>query len=193
MNRPSGYDEVQVGEFTPIRLGGHRAVIKQVTEQTSASGKPMIVVLIDFDKADDQAGYFTDQFNKDVRPEKKYPYQAIQYIVSEGSDGKCTKSFKSFMTSFENSNNTKVSWDAKDFTAQFKGKKIGVVYGNVEDEYNGEIKKRPRIRWFCDYSKALDQKVPEDKLIENKPTAQSNTSAATFTDIPDGSSEMLPF
>ena len=30
MNKPAGYDEAQVlGEFTPIKLGGHKLVIMQ--------------------------------------------------------------------------------------------------------------------------------------------------------------------
>lgn len=191
MNRPNGYDEVQTGDFTPIELGGHRAVIKQVVEQTSASGKPMVAVLIDFDKTDKQADYFKDQFDKDVRPDKKWPFQAVQYIVSEGADGKCTKSFKSFMTSFEDSNNAKVNWDAADWGAQFKGKKIGVVYGEVEEEYNGEIKKRHRIRWFCNYSKAAEAQIPAARVLDSKPASTPNNTG--FVDIPDGTSETLPF
>ena len=33
-NKPAGYDDVVVndGEFTPIELGGHKLVIKQIEE-----------------------------------------------------------------------------------------------------------------------------------------------------------------
>jgi hypothetical protein len=45
MNKPNGYDEVQVGgDYTPIELGGHHLVIKGVREEKSKSGKDMIVV-----------------------------------------------------------------------------------------------------------------------------------------------------
>lgn len=48
MNKPNNYDNTQAaGEFTPVELGGHKLIIKQVTETTSKNGKPMIVVLFD--------------------------------------------------------------------------------------------------------------------------------------------------
>ena len=59
MNKPQGYDQAQAGgSYTPIALGGHRAIIKQVLETTSRSGKDMIVVSIDFAAEDAQAKYF---------------------------------------------------------------------------------------------------------------------------------------
>lgn len=161
MVKPNNYDETQAGgEYTPIELGGHTAVIKSLKEQKSSTGKDMVVVAIDFDKKDIQPGYFSEQFEKDIRPDKKWPYLAVQYIVSVDKDDNCSRSFKSFMTAFEDSNNTKIDWDAKDFSKQFKNKKIGVVYGAVEEEYNGEVKTRHRIRWFCDYAKAKDAEIP---------------------------------
>ena len=50
MQKPNGYDEVQVGDFTPVELGGHHLIIKGVKEQESKTGKPMIVVAFDFAK-----------------------------------------------------------------------------------------------------------------------------------------------
>lgn len=194
MIKPNGYDETQAGGYIPVELGGHYASILKVEETTSSTGKPMLKVAIDFDAADVQPNYFMEQFKADVRPDKKYPYQAIQNIVSEGADGKCTRAFKSFITCFENSNNCKVKWDASNFAAQFVKKKIGVVFGNVEEEYNGEIKNRRRIRWFCDYQKAKGTPAPADKLLDanNRPAATS-TSGDGFMNVPDGTSEEIPF
>lgn len=148
MQKPNNYEETQVGgDFTPVRLGGHYAVIKNVTERETKNGDPMIVISIDFDKQDDQAGYFVDQFKKDVRPDKKYPNQATNYITTEYG-GACTKGFKSFMKAFADSNNIpegKIKW-GDDFASQFKNKKIGVVFGNVEETYNGKTGLRRKIR-----------------------------------------------
>ncbi|WP_252201241.1 hypothetical protein [Coprococcus comes] len=45
MKKPNNYEETQVqGEFTPVELGGHKLVIKQVEERMSRTNKPMIVV-----------------------------------------------------------------------------------------------------------------------------------------------------
>jgi hypothetical protein len=192
MQKPNSYDEVQVGEFTPIELGGHHAIIKDVKEQKSQTGKDMIVVAIDFAKNDKQANYFMDSFEKDIRPDKKWPYQAVQYIVAEGNDGKTTRNFKSFITAYEKSNNceNQTVW-GEAFCKQFKGKKIGVVYGNVEEEYNGERKMRRRIRWFCEDAAVDTAKVPDDKLLGAGTTVRSTDNS--FVNIPAGVDEEIPF
>jgi len=191
MNKPTGYDEVQVGEFTPATDGGHTMVIKGVREEKSKTGKDMVVVAFDFDKSDVQPGYFADLFEKDIRPEKKWPNTGTQYILTlDGQTGKTSKSFKSFITSFEKSNNVECTWGAN-FCEQFKGKRIGGVFGIVEEEYNGKINKRHKLRWFCEYSKAKDAPIPEPKLLN------TNASAAPmgtgFVNVADGSDEEIPF
>lgn len=195
MKKPNNFDEVNAGgDYTPIELGGHHAVIKSVKEQKSSTGKDMVVVALDFAKNDSQPGYFKDQFDKDTRSEKKWPYQAVQYIVTEDADGKCSRSFKGFITAFERSNNVTTNWGDK-FCDQFKNKKIGVVYGEVEEEYNGEIRTRRRIRWFCEDAKVDSQNVPEKKYFigtVGKP-ANDNTDNDGFMNIPEGTDEEIPF
>ena len=72
MNKPNNYENTQAaGEFTPVELGGHKLVIKQVNETKSKTGKPMIVVLFDFARDDKQPGYFEKMFRDDIRPDKK--------------------------------------------------------------------------------------------------------------------------
>ena len=201
MKKPNNYEKTQAGgEYTPIEVGGHHAVIMSVKEQQSASGKAMIVVALDFAKNDKQPGYFRSQFDNDSRPknERKWPYQAVQYIVTEDNDGNCSKSFKGFMTAFEKSNNTKTTWGDK-FTAQFTNKKIGVVYGEVEEEYNGEIKTRRRIRWFCEDAKADEASVPAKKLFNGNGSSGSGSAPASsgsedpFMNIPSDGDEIIPF
>lgn len=194
MQKPNSFDDVNAGgEYTPIVVGGHHAVIVSVKEQKSSTGKDMIVVALDFAKNDAQPGYFKDQFDKDTRSDKKWPYQGVQYIVTEDADGKCSRSFKGFITSFERSNNVTTNWGDK-FVNQFKNKKIGVVYGEVEEEYNGEIKTRRRIRWFCEDAKVERQNVPEKKYYTgplNKPASKPNDDG--FMNIPEGTDEEIPF
>ena len=192
MQKPKSYDEVPVGgDFTPIILGGHHAVIKSVKEQKSSTGKDMVVVAIDFAKNDSQPGYFKEQFDKDTRSEKKWPYQAVQYIVTEDYEGKCSRSFKGFITAFEKSNKTETNWGDK-FVDQFKNKKIGVVYGEVEEEYNGEIKTRRRIRWFCEDAK-VDEASGPDKKYFNGSAAPAASKDDGFVNVPEGSDEEIPF
>lgn len=197
MQKPSNYENTQTGgDFVPVNLGGHYAVIKNVSERETKNGDPMVVVSIDFDKKDEQAGYFTDQFKKDIRPDKKYPNQAVNYITTEYG-GACTRAFKAFMKAFADSNNItedKIKWGA-DFAGQFKNKKIGVVYGNVEELYNGEVKMRRKIRWFCDYAKVPGQAIPSDKLLDakDKPASAAGSSNDGFVEPPKGDEEEIPF
>jgi len=196
MQKPNSFDDVNAGgEFTPIETGGHHAIIMSVKEQKSSTGKDMVVVAIDFAKNDSQPGYFKNQFDNDTRPEKKWPYQGVQYIVTEDADGKCSRSFKGFITAFEKSNNTITNWGDK-FVNQFKNKKIGVVYGEVEEEYNGEIKTRRRIRWFCEDAKVADASVPEKKYFTGSiPKKADSTSDKNddFMNIPENADEEIPF
>lgn len=190
MQKPNGYDEVQIGgDFTPVELGGHHLIIKGVKEQNSKSGLPMIVVAFDFAKNDKQPGYFSDLFEKDIRPEKKWPNNGTQYILTMDSKdpSKTSKNFKSFITSFERSNNCTAVW-GDNFCDQFKGKKIGGVFGIVEDEYNGEIKKHHKLRWFCEDGKADGQQIPQEKLLNNSPKNSNG-----FVNITDSTSEEIPF
>ena len=199
MQKPNNYENTQTGDFTPVKLGGHFAVIKNVSKRETKNGDPMIVVSIDFDKKDEQEGYFTEMFKKDVRADKKYPNQAVNYITTEYQNA-CTKAFKSFMKAFCDSNNideNKIKWGA-DFATQFKNKKIGVVFGEVEELYNGEVKERRKIRWFCDYNKANEQKVPDAKLLsaeEQSKVAEKNRAASNdgFMNVPDSIDEEIPF
>ena len=192
MQKPEGYDEVQVGgDFTPVELGGHHMVIKAVKEQKSKTGKPMIVVAFDFGKNDKQAKYFSEAFDNDIRPDKKWPANGTNYIMTMDYQDptKTSKKFKSFITSFEHSNNVTAIWGDK-FCDQLKNKKIGGVFGIVEEEYNGKVSKRHKLRWFCDDNKVDSAPIPEEKLLN---TSSGATSSEEFMNVPEGSDEEIPF
>lgn len=192
MNKPNGYDQVKVGgDFTPIELGGHHLIIKGVREEKSKAGKNMIVVAFDFAKNDKQPGYFSDLFDKDIRPDKKWPNAGTQYILTldNNDPSKVSKSFKGFVTSVEHSNGFEVEWGDK-FCDQFKGKKVGGVFGLVEEEYNGEIKRRHKLRWFCEDNRADSADIPKEKLLSGSKPAVSPDG---FMKIPDDGPEEIPF
>ena len=194
MNKPSGYDDVQVGGgFTPVDLGGHYCQIKQVAERKSSTGKDMIVVVFDFVKPDAQEGYFMEQFKNDVREDKKWPFAGSKYImVNDYQDpSKTSRQFKSFCTCVENSNSYQIQWGGADWAAQFKGKKIGAVYGEEEHEYDGKISKRRLVRYFCSLDAVKDAKIPEAKLLKNVNRPAANDSS--FINIPEGTEEEIPF
>lgn len=181
MNKPNNYENVKIGDCTPISLGGHRLVIKQVTEQKSKAGNDMIVVLFDTAKDDSQPEFMSKEFKDDIRPEKKWPHVGTAYIVCEDKDGNCSKKLKSFITAFEKSNNCDAVWGDK-FAGQFKNKKIGGVFGEVENEYNGKVTMRHELRWFCAIDKADGATVPDPLLLKKDESSNGDDSFMNFED-----------
>ena len=195
MNKPASYDTVKVGgDFTPIIVGGHHMVIKNVEETTSKGGKAMLKVSFDFAKNDSQPEYMMNEFKNDIRPDKKWPHVGTAYILTEDNDGNCSKKFKGFITSFERSNNCEAVWGEK-FAAQFKNKKIGGVFGKVENEYNGKVTMRTELRWFCEDGRADSADIPAEKYLNNSGSS-SNNSQMVPDDIVNGTGdadEIIPF
>lgn len=200
MQKPNNYDETPAGgDFTPVELGGHKLIIKQVNETKSKNGKDMIVVLFDFAPDDVQPGYFTEQFKNDIRPDKKWPNQATQYILTEDDEGKTSRNFKTFCTCAEHSNEKFVIQWGDNWGAQFKNKKIGGVFGEQMDFYEGKEKNKRVLRWFVSIDKVKDAKIPNVsetqayKNYKNGYPAGASSSSDGFMNIPDGIDEELPF
>lgn len=185
MQKPSGYDEArESGFYTPPELGGHYAVIKQVTEKQSSTGKDMIVVLFDFADNDAQKGYFSNDFLTNPNEDKKWSFAGTKYImVLDYQDPrKTSRQFKTFCTCVERSNNMTISWGGSDWAKQFKDKRIGVVYGEEEQEYDGETRMRRLPRYFCAWDKIPSESVPKPKYLNG----QNPVTPSAATTIPSG-------
>jgi len=192
MQKPNNYDDTKIGgQYTPISVGGHHMIIKQVSETTSSSGKPQIVILMDTAKNDSQPGFFSNEFANDIRPEKKWPYAGTKWINTEDENGNCSRSFKSFITAFEKSNGCEAIW-GDGFTKQFKNKKIGAIYGEKENEYNGKTSMRHEFRFFCEDGKVDDAKVPDPVYLDKSKT-NVKPSDNSFLNVPDTDETDLPF
>lgn len=196
MRKPNA-EEVKSGNgnnWTPVEVGGHYMKIMSVENYQSKTGKPMIKVMFDFDSNDKQPGYFTEQYKNDDRADKKWPFAATKYVMIDdyNDSSKYSRDFMSFINSVEHSNTGfQTNWDAPDFVGQFKGKKIGGVFGIVESEYNGNVRKRAELRWFCGIESVADVNIPEEKLLQgSKPS--SIASDDDFLDVPNDLGE-LPF
>lgn len=200
MVKPDGYDDARVsGEYVPVELGGHYCKIVQVTETKSSKGKDMIVVLFDFCSPDQQEGYFSKSYANDPRDkkEKKWPFQGSKYImVNDYQDPKKTSSqFKTFCSCIEKSNNCEINWvNGPEWAQQFKGKKVGVVYGEEENEYNGKTFMRATPKWFCRTDAVKDASIPKPKYLAGAagPTMPT-TGTDGFMNIPDGMEDEIPF
>ena len=207
MNKPNEYDTTRAaGEFTPIELGGHYLVIKEVRETDdngnplkSKNGNLMIKISIDTTDADKQPHYFMDQFRNDIRPGKKWPNNGVIYMETE-TDGKCTRNFKGFVTSVERSNpGFSVQWGDM-FCQCLKNKLIGGVFREELGVYNNKETHQRKLAWFCANDKVADAAIPNPvETREHKSWNQSGgiTSAPAdaegFMNIPDNAQEELPF
>ena len=197
MQKPNNYDNVQAsGDFTPVTLGGHHLIIKKVEEQKNKYNNDMIVIAFDMAPGDSQPGYFAKEFANDIRPDKKWPRNGRNYINVLDSNGNTSRSFKSFVNSVEKSNPGFVTQWGDNFGAQFKNKRVGGVFGEVENEYNGKTSMRHELRWFCADDKADNANIPNPKYLPNSNRTVSAPAASEidgFLSIPDGMEEEIPF
>lgn len=198
MNKPSGYDEARVsGEFVQPELGGHYCKIVQVSETKSKNGKDQIVVLFDFSPEDKQPGLFKSMFDNDTKTgsEKKWPFAGSKWImVNDYQDSSKTSSqFKTFCNCIEKSNNCEIEWGGSNWAQQFKGKKIGAVYGEEENEYNGRTFMRNALRWFCQIDAVKDAKIPNPRYLDPDKARRNTHVSNDFMNIPDDVEEQIPF
>lgn len=191
MNKPNNYEETKVSNNVgngKVRLGGHIAKILTCEELTSKTGKPMIKVTFDFDKADDQAGYFKKLFeDKDL---EKWPFNGSKWIMAEDIDGNTNRDFKSFISAYEDSNNAQAVW-GENFCKQFIGKRIGVCYGEEESYYNDALTTRINPRYFFNIDRIEDITAPKKKEAKNAPAPTTGTS--DFMPMGTISDDELPF
>ena len=203
MRKPEKYDETSAGgEYTPVELGGHYMILKNVEETKSSTGKAMLKIMFDFDLKDKQGGYFMDSFKKDTRKDKKWSNQATKYILVNDEEGNTSRNFKSFCTSVERSNDYQIKWgeEISDWSGQFKNKKIGGIFGVELDYYNGEIKKKRVLRWFCSTDRVEGADIPEmtetkqyKEALKNTGSGSGSNSKDDFMDVPDIDDSELPW
>ena len=198
MQKPTNYDTTKAAEeFEPINLGGHKMVIKQVSEKESKSGLKMLVILFDFAEGDEQEGYFMKQFADDIRPDKKYPNAGTNYMVIDQNTEYGTKNLKTFHKCVEKSNpGFEVKW-GDEYCQQFKGKLIGGIFRIRNDIYNGNPFKKRELARFRSLEGIKDVDVPNevnskeyDEYLRAKAIEESGTG---FIDVPEGIQEELPF
>ena len=195
---PTGYNDASASEnFVPVALGGHYAVIKEVAERKTSTGKDMIVVAFDFSAKDQQPNYFSDRFASDTRDDKRWPFNGTMYVmVNDYADqSKTSRNFKTFCVSVEKSNNFRIAWGGSNWAQQFKGKQIGVVYGEVENEYDGRVSMQHRPRWFCSVDSVANAKVPAPRMLSGSAPARQQPKEVpdSFLQVQGNAEDGIPF
>lgn len=164
--KPKMYDEITINEsYEKIILGGHKGIIKNIMEYTSAiSGNTSLKVEVDTTSDDKQPNYFQKQFDENTNMDKKWSNSGTKY-VSLKQDENCIKMLKAFITSVENSNpNFVYDWNKE--VDQLKGKKVGLVFGLEEYQNDkGETKTATKLTQFRSIDKVENARIPNVRLL----------------------------
>ena len=201
--KPSNYDEIQVNQdYEKLELGGHRGIIKNIIEYTSAiSENTSLKVEVDTSADDKQPGYFQKQFDENTNMYKKWSNSGTKY-VSLKQDENCIKMLKSFITSVENSNpNFTYDWNKE--VDQLKGKKVGLVFGLEEYQNDkGETKTSIKLTQFRSIDKVDNVRIPNVRLLngsympiddynERKEEKSNSSSFKEFSDLVEITDNLL--
>ena len=201
--KPKMYDEITINEsYEKISLGGHRGIIKNIIEYTSAiSGNTSLKVEVDTSADDKQPNYFQKQFDENTNMDKKWSNSGTKY-VSLKQDENCIKMLKAFITSVENSNpNFTYDWNKE--VDQLKGKKVGLVFGLEEYQNDkGETKTSIKLTQFRSIDKVYNVRIPNVRLLngsympiddynEIKEEKSNSSSFKEFTDLVEITDNLL--
>ena len=201
--KPKMYDEITINEsYEKISLGGHRGIIKNIIEYTSAiSGNTSLKVEVDTSADDKQPNYFQKQFDENTNMDKKWSNSGTKY-VSLKQDENCIKMLKAFITSVENSNpNFTYDWNKE--VDQLKGKKVGLVFGLEEYQNDkGETKTSIKLTQFRSIDKVYNVRIPNVRLLngsympiddynEIKEEKSNSNSFKEFTDLVEITDNLL--
>jgi len=172
MKRTEHYEEYITNDFEKVDLGGHVCVIKSATIGKNKDDREMLIVTLDMADDDTQPRLFTNQYMKDTRSPKKWPNIATGRFV-EGS-----AFIARFCSAIEASNSGFKCWSADNANGVLKtdeliGKRVGAVFGEVEDFYNNRQVTKREIRYYCSTERALSEPIPKKKELvsANKITA----------------------
>ena len=201
--KPKMYDEITINEsYEKISLGGHRGIIKNIIEYTSAiSGNTSLKVEVDTSADDKQPNYFQKQFDENTNMDKKWSNSGTKY-VSLKQDENCIKMLKAFITSVENSNNG-FTYDWNKEVDQLKGKKVGLVFGLEEYQNDkGETKTATKLTQFRSIDKVENARIPNVRLLngsymsidgynEIKEEKSNSNSFKEFTDLVEITDNLL--
>lgn len=181
MIKPNAYDETNVG-YTPIEPGGHKCVLHQIEEKMSSKGGQMLVLRFDTDTTDAQPNYYKARLVQDRKKNgENAKWKGVMYISTSGEYG--VANLKRFVTAVEDSNpGLKAQWDRQPgdgtFVNWMRGKKVGIVFRKEEYEYNGKTGWSVKPMRFCDYNKAMTEKVPEPKTLNKASEAPGFTPSS---------------
>lgn len=191
MRKPDGYDEAQAitGDTKALPPGGYVCQIKNAVEQTTKTGKTMLVLLLDVAEGE-YTEYFQRIYDANTSGNKKWPNGGIYRQLTEG---KSIDFFKGMITCIEKSNPGYVAFDANGILDEklLRGKLIGCVFGREQYEKdNGSLAFATKVMQVRSIE-AIRAGVepPEDKLLSRQEENKYNSGlgqeiAFDYNDLP---------
>ena len=121
----------------------------------------MIVVAFDFAKNDSQPGYFSDLFEKDIRPEKKWPNAGTQYVLTMDAkdDKKDEQGIQELYNRIRDLTDARL-YGAINSAISLRTRRSAEYSASLRKNITEKLKKRHKLRWFCDDDKADGASVP---------------------------------
>lgn len=198
IRKPNDWENVQAfSERRKLPVGAYVCKIKQASVKNTEWGD-QLNVLYDIEDGE-YAGFYAEDF-KGQQPEKKKWKGVLRFWLPKDDgtekDGFAKSKLKGFITVVENSNRGfTFNWDERSLA----GKLIGVIYQNVEWEYNNKTgwSAQPFRATTVDNIADGNYTIPDDKPLKNKSADTFGYSAApapapSFAEITDDDS-LLPF
>ncbi len=166
MKKRDNWDNIEsatIGEFKNLPAGGYVCKILKAECGTSKNGNEMLVLSLDIAEGE-YAGYYMDGFN--ARKEKAKDGETPKWYCKmyQLTEGNSEKFYKGLITTIEQSNSG-YKWDFDE--KSLKNKLIGVIFGEEEYTYNGEIK----VNVKPTYTRAIDKIRKGDFNVPARKTA----------------------
>lgn len=175
LNKPSGYDTVQVQSKLPrLPIGGYVIKIMNVKVETYTNGS---VLVLQHDIIEgEHAGFYKENYEMQTQEDKKWKGTLRLSIPQDGDEDWKIAAFKRNMQALENSNNGySWNWDEN----SLKGKISGALFRNKEfamENGNRGVYTECFMLIPADDVRAGNFEMPKDKMLNS--AANSNGFAS---------------
>lgn len=200
MKQFKGYDSARekanFSGSSQLPVGGYVAKVIDVKYKEGENGNSdMIVVAFDIEEGE-YKGFFKKQFEENTQEDKKWKGRATIYVPNDDGSEKdewTRNAFARWTAAFENSNEG-YHWDWQE--KKWKGKLIGVVYGEVGTVIDGKNIKYNECRFPASVTDIREKKYKLPKFKAKKGYVESAPTITTedgFMQVPESSDEEIPF
>jgi hypothetical protein len=189
IQRFKDYDDTKAyGEIQQLPKGGYELLVMGVQVENNSKGSYMKIAC-DISYGEYLGFFKTDYDNQQTEDKKWHCNYLLSIPNDDGSeqDGWTKRRFKTVMEAFEDSNKGyHWNWDEQ----TLKGKKIGGLFNIREYEKDGKVRSATNLAQLVSVKTIKDGtfKLPEDKLINKRPSADGFVNAGT-----DSGKEFNPF